>query len=297
MDTVLILMASPGSGALDREALDYVQGLAGEVQPHWLVPREVLELPLRLPKADPRTIEDDIRAALGRRPIDIAVIAEKSRRKSLLIADMDSTFIRQECIDEIGAAAGMGREVAAITVRAMRGELDFEEALRARVALMKDLPATLLDQIISRTEFTPGGRQLVATMRQSGAYTALVSGGFIQFTQHVASLTGFHEHRANELIIQDGRLLGQVAEPILGRDAKISALDELTSRLGLSRSDAIAVGDGANDIGMIQAAGLGVAFHAKPAVRDAADVRIDYCDLTALLYLQGYKPAEFSLAS
>lgn len=292
MHTVLLLMASPGSEALSPRNLMRVAGLLPG-PPRWLNEDEAAEWDLL--GAVP-ALELTLREALGDLPIDIALIPADNRKKRLLIADMDSTFIAQECIDELGIAAGAGEAVTAITYRAMRGELDFEGALRERVALMAGLSATVIDDLIAKTDFTPGGKTLVATMKAHGAHTALVSGGFTQFTAHVAGETGFHEHRANELIITDGKIEGRVREPILGRAAKVTALGELTTKLGLTAADAITVGDGANDIGMIEAAGLGVAFRAKPNVRAAADVRIDHGDLSALLYLQGFKREDWKTA-
>jgi phosphoserine phosphatase len=203
-------------------------------------------------------------------------------------------MIGQECIDELGNLAGVGERIKAITARAMRGELDFEGALKARLALMTGLPESAIATILKeRISFTPGGRTLVATMKAHGAYAALVSGGFVQFTGHVARELGFDEHRANELNIERGRLAGSVREPILGKDAKVSALHELATKLGLRLADTLAVGDGANDIPMLKDAGLGVALHAKPIVQEAVSVSINHGDLTSLLYLQGYRREEF----
>ncbi|HMJ28665.1 MAG TPA: phosphoserine phosphatase SerB, partial [Xanthobacteraceae bacterium] len=216
------------------------------------------------------------------------------RRKKLLLADMDSTMIEQECIDELADYAGLKAHVARITERAMRGEIEFEPALRERVALLKGLPVSVVDEVLQkRITPTPGGRELVATMRAHGAYTCLISGGFTLFTGAVARMLGFQEHRANELIVQDGKLTGEVKEPILGRAAKLATLIELRESFDLDDIDTLAVGDGANDLDMIQVAGLGVACHAKPAVAAAAAARIDHGDLTALLYAQGYRRDEF----
>jgi phosphoserine phosphatase len=207
---------------------------------------------------------------------------------------MDSTIIEQEVVDELAAIAGVSIAVSSITERAMRGEIEFEPALRQRVALLRGLPATAIETVIrDHITFAPGGRTLVATMKAKGAFTAMVSGGFTDFTRHVAETLGFDSHQANRLIIEDGRLTGRVVEPALGKTAKVEALDRLTGKLGIAADEVIAVGDGANDIPMLQRAGLGVAFQGKPAVRAAADVRIDHADLTALLYLQGYRKAEF----
>jgi phosphoserine phosphatase len=207
-------------------------------------------------------------------------------------------MIGQECIDELAAHAGFRAQVAAITERAMRGEIVFEPALRERVAVLKGLPASVVDEVIAtRIVPTPGGRALVATMRANGAYTCLVSGGFTLFTGRIGAMLGFDENRANTLVIGPGdRLAGLVEEPILGREAKLATLNELRQRLGLGREDTMAIGDGANDIPMIEAAGLGVAYHGKPAVAEAAAARIDHGDLTALLYAQGYSRTEFVAA-
>lgn len=290
MNPVLILIARPGSRALDAGVLDSLRRFVpGE--PHWLAEAEALELPLAPEAAG---IEDALRHELAGMPVDVAIVPGHNRRKQLLLADMDSTIIEQEVVDELAAAAGVGAAVSAITERTMRGELEFESALVERVALLQGLPATAIDRLIrDRITFAPGGRTLVATMKAHGAFTAIVSGGFTAFTGHVAETLGFESHEANELIIEDGRLTGRVGEPILGKAAKVEALHRLTARLAIATEDVIAVGDGANDIAMLQLAGLGVAFHGKPAVRAAADVRIDHADLTALLFLQGYSSKEF----
>jgi phosphoserine phosphatase len=236
----------------------------------------------------------DIRDMIGGDPVDVVIQPHEGRRKTLFLADMDSTMISQECIDELADYAGFKDRVAAITERAMRGEIAFEPALRERVALLKGLPATVIDKVIAeRIRLTPGGRTLVATMRANGAYTCLVSGGFTAFTSKIAAMIGFDENHANTLLAGGGKLSGEVADPVLGREAKLATLNELRARFGLARDATLAVGDGANDIPMLTAAGLGVAFHAKPAVKDAAAARIDHGDLTALLYAQGYRREEF----
>jgi phosphoserine phosphatase len=216
------------------------------------------------------------------------------RRKRLFLADMDSTMIGQECIDELADYVGLKREVSAITERAMRGEIAFEPALRERVALLKGLPVGVVDEIIERrVTLMPGGRTLVQTMRAHGAYTCLVSGGFTAFTGPIAARIGFDEHRSNRLVVEGEALAGRVEEPILGREAKLATLIELRDRLGLKREEALAVGDGANDLAMLGEAGLGVAYRAKPAVATAAHARIEHGDLTALLYLQSYRADQF----
>jgi phosphoserine phosphatase len=262
-------------------------GDLGADEPYWLSKNEAAEVPAfaRLPE-----FLVDIRDF----PIDTAVVSIHNRRKRLLIADMDSTMIEQECIDELGRMAGAGDRVRDITARAMRGELDFEGALRARVSLLKGLDAGIIDRIIrERISYMPGGRTLVATMKAHGAYTALVSGGFNQFTSKVAAYLGFDESQANELIIKDGRLTGDVGSPILGQAAKVEALLRIAAERGIEPADALAVGDGANDVAMLAEAGLGVALHAKPHVQESSLIRINQGDLTSLLYLQGYSRAQF----
>lgn len=227
--------------------------------------------------------------------IDMAVQPAEGRRKRLLLADMDSTMIRQECIDELAALAGVGEHVAAITARAMNGELDFEAALNERVGLLRDLPEDVITRVWQeRITFMPGGHLLVATMRAHGAYAALVSGGFTSFTEKVAQALGFDEHRANTLLAEGGKLTGQVARPILGKQAKLDSLLDLSTRLGIDPAQAIAVGDGANDLAMLHRAGMGVALHAKPSVAAECDLRVNHGDLTALLYLQGYARSDFA---
>jgi len=235
-----------------------------------------------------------LRDALGDAPVDVIVQPAATRRKALFLADMDSTMIGQECIDELADFVGLKDRVAAITERAMRGELAFEPALRERVALLAGLDIAVVDRIVAeRLTLTPGGQALVRTMRAHGSYTALVSGGFTLFTGPVAALIGFHEHRSNLLVVENGLLAGRVAEPILGREAKRTTLLELREKLGLAAAATLAVGDGANDLAMLAEAGLGIAFRAKPAVAAAAHARLDHADLTALLYAQGYRRADF----
>jgi phosphoserine phosphatase len=241
-------------------------------------------------EGDKATAETAIRVALDHEPVDVIVQPVATRAKRLFLADMDSTMIGQECIDELADFVGLKAEVSAITERAMRGEIAFEPALRERIALLKGLPVEVVDEIIkTRITLTPGGRELVRTMRANGAYAGLVSGGFTLFTGPIGTAIGFDEHRSNRLVVADGKLEGEVEEPILGREAKLATLLELRERLGLAAHETLAVGDGANDLAMLSEAGLGVAFRAKPAVAAAAHARIDHADLTALLYAQGYR--------
>ena len=226
--------------------------------------------------------------------VDLIIVPSEGRRKKMLLADMDSTMIQQECIDELADEAGVGARVKDITARAMNGELDFEGALRERVGLLEGLDEAVISRVLEqRITYMPGGRALLATMKANGAYAALVSGGFTAFTSSVAQALGFDENRANTLMVNDGKLTGQVAEPILGKQAKVDALDDITKRLGLAEADVLAVGDGANDLGMLHRAGMGVALHAKPVVAAECDVRVNFGDLTALLYVQGYAKNEF----
>lgn len=286
MDSVLVLIAAPGTQAIAAPILDVLRETGGG-PPHWLAEGEACEI-----SAFPRLPE--FMLAIRRFPVDAAIISTHNRRKRLLIADMDSTMIEQECIDELGEAAGAGEAIRDITRRAMAGQLDFEAALTARVRLLAGLDAEVISQILRKRITTmPGARTLIATMKAHGAHTALVSGGFTAFTVPVAAALGFDEQQANALVIAGGRLTGDVHPPILGQQAKLEALRRITARLGLEPADALAVGDGANDLAMLAEAGMGVALHAKPTVQESALIRINHGDLTALLYLQGYARAQF----
>jgi phosphoserine phosphatase len=294
MSLVATLICNPADPALDSTIVDGARAVLPSPSPaKWLFDEVAVDIPFE--SSEPiGAIAGRLRAARGDLPIDIVVQPEIDRRKKLFLADMDSTMIGQECIDELADFAGLKAHVAAITERAMRGEIEFESALRERVALLKGLPVGVVDEVLAkRITLTPGGREVVATMRAHGAYTCLISGGFTLFTNAVAEKIGFQENRGNELLVEDGKLSGKVAEPILGRAAKLATLTELREAFDLDDLDTLVVGDGANDLGMIQKAGLGVAYHAKPAVAASAHVRIDHGDLTALLYAQGYKRSEF----
>jgi len=258
----------------------------------WLAVDRAVEFEVTAVPSNHRDVWDSLQAE----GVDMAVVPSEGRRKRLLIADMDSTMIQQECIDELADEAGFGDRVSAITARAMNGELDFEAALRERVGLLKGLPESVIARVIeTRITLMPGGGALLATMKANGARTALVSGGFTAFTQAIAARLGFDENRANTLLVEDGALTGEVGMPILGQEAKVTALQEITARLGITPAEAIAVGDGANDLGMLGLAGMGVALHAKPAVQEKADIRINHGDLRSLLYLQGYAECDFVL--
>jgi phosphoserine phosphatase len=293
MTHVVTLIARPG--ALDASAVAQARSLLrnpGAAQ--WLAAATAADIAFTAVDGSLRALADDIRTTLAA-PIDVIVQPAANRRKKLFLADMDSTMIEQECIDELADYAGLKAHIAAITERAMRGEIAFEPALRERVALLKGLPAALVAEIIDkRISLTPGGRTLIATMRKNGTYTCLVSGGFTLFVERIAAMLGFDDSRSNLLKLDpDGHLNGLVAEPIFGRDHKRATLIELRNRLGLTPTDTLAIGDGANDLDMIAEAGLGIAYHAKPKVAAAAQARIEHGDLTAVLYAQGYRQDEF----
>lgn len=284
------LLTNPATPRLETALVDSLRTAWGGGAARWLAPGIAAEFSLAAVPENRWQVWDDLQG-LG---IDLVIQPEAGRRKKMLLADMDSTMIGQECIDELADEAGVGPRVADITARAMNGELDFEGALRERVGLLKGLDAGVIAKVLAeRITYTPGGRTLIATMKANGGYAVLVSGGFTAFTGQVAAHLGFDENRANTLLIADGKLTGQVAEPILGRAAKVAALEEISARLGIAEADVLAVGDGANDLGMLHRAGAGVALHAKPAVAAQCDIRINHGDLSALLYLQGYAAAEF----
>ncbi len=288
---VATLLTNPDTPTLEQalvEALCHAWG-GGDVV--WLSPDEAAEFKF----TDMPGNQWEVWAELQLLGVDLIVQPILKRRKLMLLADMDSTMIQQECIDELADEAGVGDRVKDITARAMNGELDFEGALIERVGLLKGLDEAVIDKVLAeRITLMPGGKELVATMRMNGGYAALVSGGFTAFTARVAGELGFDENRANTLLAENGKLTGDVLRPILGRQAKVDALAQITRRLGLSEADVIAVGDGANDLGMLGRAGTGVALHAKPSVAEKCDIRINHGDLTALLYLQGYARPAFA---
>ena len=273
------------------------QALDGPSDAEWLeagVAADVFFTPA--PQTAQKDISHALRTALAGHAVDVIVQPRSTRRKALFLADMDSTMIGQECIDELADFVGLRAQVSDITERAMRGELEFESALRERVALLKDLPVSVVDAILAqRITYNSGGETLVKTMRKHGGYTALVSGGFTVFTEPVAAKLGFNEHRSNRLLVADEKLAGLVEDPILGREAKRERLMDLRAEHKLADHATLAVGDGANDLAMLGEAGLGIAYRAKPAVADAAHARLDHADLTALLYAQGYRKTDFAV--
>lgn len=291
---IATLTANPQNPVLEPGILQIVATVLPHAQPPvWLAPGIAAEIAFTPAGPEIGDLAGIARSALSGAPADINLMPADGRRKSLLLADMDSTMIEEECLDELADLVGLKAHVAAITERTMRGELEFEPALKERVALLNGLKLDAIDTLLGRIRLMPGGSVLVATMRAHGAHTALISGGFTLFTGPIAKRIGFNEQRGNELDHDGTALLGTVASPILGRDAKRAALIELRDRHGLAPNDTLAVGDGANDLAMLEEAGLGVAFRAKPAVAAAARARIEYGDLTALLYLQGYRLEEF----
>ncbi len=297
MQILLTLICNPAHPVIDaglidavRDRLEDLGAIAGA--PEWLAPGVACDLGCA--GIPPEMAEPAVRALIGEAPIDLVIHGEKEeRQRKLLIADMDSTIITVECLDEIADFAGRKNEVAAITEQAMRGELEFEAALRARIDMLGPLPeAILATAYAERVKLMPGARELVQTMRANGAQCVLVSGGFTYFTERVASEVGFHETFANRLLFEQGRLKG-VKDPILGREAKLATLRRQCETLQITPDEALAVGDGANDLAMIEVAGMGVAYHAKPVVAAAARAQINHADLTALLYLQGYRSSAF----
>ncbi|MGX9352275.1 phosphoserine phosphatase SerB [Shimia sp. W99] len=287
---VATLLTAPSSPSLDPALVESLRNAWGGGDANWLAVDEAAEFTLEV-MPDNRW---DVWADLQKMGVDLVILPAEGRRKKMLLADMDSTMIQQECIDELADEAGVGERVKDITARAMNGELDFEGALTERVGLLKGLDEGVIGKVLAeRITLMPGGKALLATMKANGAYAALVSGGFTAFTAKVAAELGFDENRANTLLVEDGVLTGDVGRPILGREAKVQALKEISERLGLTHDAVMAVGDGANDLGMLGLAGAGVALHAKPSVAAECDIRINFGDLSALLYIQGYAKAEF----
>jgi phosphoserine phosphatase len=288
---VVTLLCAPSDPKLDAALPTNLRNAWGGGDVIWLMPDVAAEFTVETQPANFGDVWKDC-DAMG---IDLVIQPMEGRRKKMLLADMDSTMIQQECIDELADEAGVGPRVADITARAMNGELDFEAALKERVGLLEGLDSAVIETVLTtRITYMPGGKELLATMKANGAYAALVSGGFTAFTASVAKALGFDENRANTLLEEGGKLTGDVGMPILGREAKVTALEEITARLGISEAEVLAVGDGANDLGMLQRAGSGVALHAKPTVQEQAKIRVNHGDLTALLFLQGYAVSDFA---
>ena len=287
MRYVLTLIAARTATTLSDSTITRVRDAVNGGTPDVLSAGEAVDIPVTSVPPEPL-----VRSALESAPIDAITTLGTGRRKWLLVADMDSTIVTGETLDELADFAGLKQRIAAITARAMNGELDFKAALRERVAMLAGLPLDALQRTWERVQLTDGAHDLVATMRANGAYAALVSGGFSFFTSRVAALCGFHEHRSNTLLDDGATLTGRVAEPILDRDSKCATLTSLAAERGLASSDTLAVGDGANDLDMLHAAGLGVAFHAKPIVAAAARARVDHAGLRALLFAQGYRSGD-----
>ena len=287
---IATVLASPERANLDRTMVESLRNAWGGGAADWLNPGVAAEFTL----ADMPDNRWQVWTDLQEMGVDLVVQRAAGRRKKMLLADMDSTMIGQECIDELAEEAGVGDRVRDITAQAMNGTLDFDGALKERVGLLRNPPVAVIGQVLKqRISYTPGGKTLVATMKANGGYAALVSGGFTDFTEAVAQHLGFDEQRANRFLISCGKLTGEVARPILGRQAKVTALNEISARLGISLAQVMAVGDGANDLGMLGLAGSGVALHAKPSVAAQCDIRINHGDLTALLYIQGYAISDF----
>lgn len=287
---ICTLLTDPAKPTLSSALVTSLRNAWGGGDVRWLAPDAAAEFPLQILPQN----RWEVWAELQSQGIDLVVQDAEGRRKKMLLADMDSTMIQQECIDELADVAGVGAQVKDITARAMNGELDFEAALHERVGLLRDLPEHVIAEVLeNRITLMPGGQTLLATMKGHGAYAALVSGGFTAFTSAIAAQLGFDEHRANTLLTKNATLTGEVGTPILGQQAKVDALEQITTRLGIAVSDVLAVGDGANDLGMLHRAGTGVALHAKPTVAEQCDICINFGDLTALLYLQGYAQSDF----
>lgn len=284
------LLTNPDTPLVDRATVESLRNAWGGGDARWLDPGVAAEFAVPAMPENRWQVWEDMQSL----KVDLVVQPTEGRRKRLLLADMDSTMIQQECIDELADEAGVGAYVAGITARAMNGELDFEAALKERVGLLKGLPEAVIERVYrDRITFMPGGRNLIATMKANGGHAALVSGGFTAFTARVAEALGFDENRANTLHAEDGKLTGTVAEPILGKQAKLDALEQISARLSLNMGETMAVGDGANDLAMLNRAGAGVALHAKPSVAAQCDIRVNHGDLTALLFIQGYAREDF----
>jgi phosphoserine phosphatase len=291
MRHVLTLIANPDKAVLQDSTVEAAEVALSESGARvgscrWLASDTACDLDFHAP--DPAGAEQAVRRAMGALPVDLVVQPQHGRQKKLLVADLESTVIENEMLDEVAARAGIAQRVAPITARAMRGEIGFADALRERVALLEGLPAAVLADACGAIRVSPGARALVATMRTTGAYAVLVSGGLDPFASYVQDLLGFDEAVANKPEVSASRLTGRVLDPLLDGEGKAAALRRLAETRAVALAETLAVGDGANDVAMVAAAGLGVAYHAKPILREAARVSIDHGDLTALLYAQGF---------
>lgn len=292
MPLVATLISDPDTRDLSPELVEMARASVGAIEINWLEEGVACDFPLMV-GATERMCANALRSLTENKPIDFVIQKAHNRRKKALIADMDSTMIDQECIDELAAEVDLKEQVSEITAKAMNGEIPFEDAIHERVALLEGLEVSVINKIIKEhITLTKGGKTLIATMKDKDAYTSLVSGGFTQFTSRISKMLGFDEHHANKLIEDDGKLTGKVHLPVLGAGSKVDTLHNIANTRGINIEDVISVGDGANDIPMIKEAGTGVAFHAKPSVAAEASIKIDHGDLTSLLYIQGYKADE-----
>ena len=293
MTNALTLVSHPGEltktiVAETRAALNAAGANAGEIS--WLA--EARAADILFSDIDCEAAEAAADSVVDGKPVDRLSLATNGRRRKLLIADMDSTILINETLDEIAASAGIGEQIAEITARSMRGELNFEDSLRERVALLEGRDSSIIDAVLAGISLTPGASSFIATMRQAGCYTALVSGGFTMFTDKVKGWLGFDLALANDFEINDGILTGKLDGPIVGRETKLEVLETLCREHGVDAVDCLAIGDGANDLAMIKAAGLGIAYHGKPILREHARARIDHTDLRTALYFQGFRDDE-----
>ena len=296
MDNVLTLISNPADGALSSDQVDRarraLEDLGIESAPaDWLAPNEAVDIPFD--RLSPKTAEAAVRDALADAPLDVIAQSTLRRKKKLIIADMDSTIVEGETLDELAEFAGIGDKIAALTARAMNGEIGFTEALKTRVAMLEGLSESFLEETMKGVHLNPGALELITTMRTNGAFTALISGGFSFFTDRIREHVGFHMSLGNKLEITDGVLTGQVILPVVNKDTKLEMLIDMAASQELGMTDTFAIGDGANDVPMLKAAGMGVAYHGHPVARENARARLDHHDLSGALFIQGYRRDEF----